>query len=126
MGKPALPGTKILVVEGDFLIAEDLKSGLAAEGAMVCGPFSTSEGALNSLDHLRPDCALLELFIEGAMAVQLAERLHRLNIPYAVVSAYPREGVPKTMQDAPFVVKPYLHKEVIAAVVSALRERRQR
>lgn len=124
MGKPALLGTKILVVEGNFLIATDLKSAFEAESAMVCGPFGTSEEALDLLDRLRPDCALLELFIGDTMTVPLAEKLRRLNIPYVLVSAYPRDGIPKSMRNAPFVGKPYRHEDVVEAVVSTLRKRR--
>lgn len=65
VGKPVLLGAKILVVGHNFLAAEDLKSGLEAEGATVCGPFSSSEEALDLLDLLQPDCTLLEIFIRG-------------------------------------------------------------
>ncbi len=91
----ALQGRRILVVEDDYVLAEDLRRELEALGAEVQGPVPSTEGAL---DVLRSgpvaDAVLLDLNLGGEIAFPVAEALQERGILFAFTTGYDAWTIP--------------------------------
>jgi len=117
----ALLGKSVLIVEDNVLIADDLKEALAEEGAAVVGPVYETEKALEALAQAHPDCAILDVFMGAGTTATVATTLNDMGVPYVVVSGYQHDWIPKPMQAAPYIAKPYGYEELINAVWKALQ-----
>ena len=85
----ALQGRRLLVVEDDYVLAEDLKRELELMGAEVLGPAPSVEGALRLLSvEPRPDVVLLDLNLGGEMAFPVADALQERGILFAFTTGY--------------------------------------
>ena len=78
----------VLIVEDEFLIAMDLTMILEDNGYAVLGPATSVQEALNLLEELRPDVALLDMNLRGELVFPVAKRLRQMDIPFVVASAY--------------------------------------
>lgn len=111
-----LAGARILVVEDEFYLANDLADALRAQGAEVIGPAPTAEMAEQLIAHDRPDCAILDLNLRGSRSVALAEALDRQGIRYLVLSGYDASAIPPSCAGAPYLEKPATSDAVTEAV----------
>ena len=105
----ALPlrGARILVVEDEFYIADDLRRALHAAGALVVGPVSTVVSAQAVLDRAEFDCAVIDLNLHGESALPLADRLAQLGKSFAIATGYGSETVPERLKGIPRIEKPF-------------------
>ena len=105
----------ILVIDDDIYIGNLLQEALEAEGYRVSRAYSGTEAVL-TLDHTRPDLALLDLMLPGLSGEEVLPRL--AGIPVIVVS--------KTTLllggAADYVTKPFVLRELLARVAVRLRE----
>ena len=76
-----LSGARVLLVEDEYYIADDLRRTLDSAGATVVGPCSTLARARQAVDEGAFDCAVIDLNLHGESAVSLAERLIELGSP---------------------------------------------
>ncbi len=91
----ALQGRRLLVVEDDYVLAEDLKRELEALGAEVQGPVPSTEDALHVLKAgLVPDAVLLDLNLGGQIAFSAAEALQERGILFAFTTGYDAWTIP--------------------------------
>ena len=97
---------RILILEDDPMIALDLQAILEAEGHEV-------PDALSSLSEAYPrpcpgfDCALLDVDVVGGKSFGVAEALIERQIPFVFVSASKPCDLPRPLQQAAFIAKPY-------------------
>lgn len=74
---------KILVVEDDSFVADDLKDKLEQLEYRVTAIVESYKEALEAVERERPDLALLDIELKGELSgIDLAEKLARLGIPY--------------------------------------------
>ena len=67
---------KILVVENDVFIGEDLQEELENLGYAVAGPVATGEEALEVFEEQRPDLVLMDISLDGEMDdIEAAKRM---------------------------------------------------
>ena len=103
----ALQGRRLLVVEDDYVLAEDLKRELEVMGAEVLGPVPSVEGALRLLSaELRPDVVLLDLNLGGEMAFSVADALQARGILFAFTTGYEAWTIPGAYAHIPRFDKP--------------------
>jgi DNA-binding LytR/AlgR family response regulator len=89
-----LTGKRILVVEDEPLISENLANEVTAEGAKVIGPVGTVEAALDviaSMDSL--DGAVLDIKLMEKMSFQVADVLAARRVPFVFWTGYPCDAV---------------------------------
>jgi DNA-binding response OmpR family regulator len=106
------------------LIAEDeaitgMALAEAAEDAnfRVLGPFSRYSAALEALDQVTPDVAILDVKLKDGPSVTLALALQDRSVPFVVYSGHLRtEDMPLAFAEAPWVEKPATPTEVLAAL----------
>lgn len=81
---------KILVVEDEILIAEDLRFTLQRIGHSVVGIASSGVDAVQKADQLHPDLVLMDVRLQGAMNGIEAARIIRskADIPVIYVTAH--------------------------------------
>ncbi len=110
----------ILVVEDEFLIAQDIAEALAEAGFAVLGPCPTVAEALARMDE-SPACAaaLLDASLRQVSSEPVAEALAARGIPFAVLTGFSADQLPSVMAAAPVLTKP-LDMADIAGLVRAL------
>jgi PAS domain S-box-containing protein len=111
-----LAGRRILVVEDEPLLALDVASSLAAAGIVVVGPAATVEEALRQAESAALDGALLDANLDGHPVGEIAAALTRRNVPFAFVTGYGRESLPRAFAGALVVTKPFGSRELLEAV----------
>jgi CheY-like chemotaxis protein len=111
-----LSGRRILVVEDRYLIASEIADLLADLGAEVLGPAPHTAAAAEILRTRRPDAALLDVNLDGAMVFPLAEELVRLGVPIMFLTGYD-EGLPDRWRERPKLLKPVDPKLLREAVL---------
>ena len=78
----------VLVVEDDFLIAEDLRMSLDGLGWGVIGPAPSVAAAMLYLEQMRPSVAVLDMRLRSEMVTPVALALRDRQIPFVMSSSY--------------------------------------
>lgn len=115
-----LARTKVLVVEDELLIAMDYVDWLGAAGAVVVGPCSRVSEALQMLETQRVDVAVVDFVLADGNSEPLQAALAQKQVPYVVVTAYPRVLVRRADGGETIHNKPMTSAVLCAAVADAL------
>jgi CheY-like chemotaxis protein len=96
MSANMLQDRQVLVVEDEYLIADDLRRALELAGAQVIGPVPDVSGAL-ALLHQQPqiDCAVLDVNLGGEPSFPIADALAEREIPYLFATGYDAHALPE-------------------------------
>ena len=121
--RPGLSGARILVVEDEYYLAEDIAAALQDAGAEVVGPFGSLGQAEAPLAAGGLDGAVLDMNLRGEPAFGLAERLQAAHVPVVIVSGYSREALPGTLADVPRLEKPVDSRLAVNALAQAIADR---
>jgi PAS domain S-box-containing protein len=81
---------RILIVEDERIVAEDLKRLLQKLGYAVTGVASSGEEALEQVRAAKPDLVLMDIRIQGPQdGIEVAERLYaEFDVPVSYLTAY--------------------------------------
>jgi PAS domain S-box-containing protein len=120
-GAPGIRGRRILVVEDEPLIAMDVASTLTDAGCAVVGPASSVEEAKALIAAAGFDAALLDANLGGRPVEELAAALTSQGIPFAFLTGYGREGLPKAFRHLPMVGKPFMPEHAFEVLGQLLR-----
>lgn len=94
-GTDSLEGRRLLVVEDEYFLAENMVSGLTERGAEVVGPVGDIDDALDLIeDSERLDGAVLDLNLRGEMAFPVADALLERGIPFVFATGYDSASIP--------------------------------
>ena len=104
---PCLQGLRVLVVEDEFFIGDDLRRCLVDAGAEVIGPEPTVAKAEAAIARGGIDCAVLDLNLHGESGAAVADRLTALGIPFAIATGYGAVAVPERFGGVPRCEKPF-------------------
>ncbi|OBQ85973.1 MULTISPECIES: response regulator [unclassified Mesorhizobium] len=123
MNKSApLSGLRILVVEDAFLVALDLSDELTDAGCHVVGPAPSVQQALEQIDGVELDGAVLDVNLQGERSFPLAEHLAARDVPFLFLTGYDSATVfPDRFRDSPRLSKPVETKVLIEAVARLAR-----
>ena len=124
-GSPDLSNARILIVEDEYYLADDLARALTRQGAEVVGPVGALDEAEILVGQGNFDCAILDINLRGEMAFPLADRLEAKGIPFIVASGYNSAAIPERFLAFPRIEKPFNPTEVIAAIPHLLDRRGQ-
>jgi DNA-binding response OmpR family regulator len=127
MGREARPnglsGTRILIVEDEYYLADDLARVLREQGAEVIGPIGTLDEAQAAVGTRAFDCAILDMNLHGDMAFPIADRLEAERIPFLIATGYNSASLPERFASAPRVEKPFDPAKILAALPGLLAAR---
>ena len=118
---------KILIVEDERIIAEDIKVSLKKLDYEIIGIVTTGEEAIEKAGKLKPDLILMDILLETAMdGIEAAERIQKdYDIPVIFLTAHADD---KTLQKASscdfygYILKPFKDKELHATINMALNK----
>lgn len=104
----ALAGQRVLVVEDEFFIADDLAQALRQQGAEVIGPVARLGEALTVISTGGSiDFAVLDVNLDGDPAFPAGDALRALHVPFMFATGYDRHFIPARFQDVPYWEKPF-------------------
>lgn len=114
----AAASRRVLLVEDDYLVAEDLAHDLEHRGLIVDGPVATCQDALALLvSPRRPDLAILDVRVRDGDVFPLADELERRGIPFVFATAYDPGEVPERFAHVACWQKP-VQRSACAAILS--------
>jgi two-component system sensor histidine kinase UhpB len=116
---------KILIVEDERIVAEDIKTKLEYVGFAVAGIASSGEESLKKAEKLKPNLVLMDIVLEGKMdgMEAAAQILSRFNIPVVYLTAYSdKRTLKKAKGTEPFgfIIKPFESQDLFTAIEMAL------
>ena len=114
---PSLQNRHVLLVEDDYILAQELKDELEHLGAEVLGPVYSVEDALALLAaDPAPDTAVLDLNLGGEMVFPLADALEVRGIPFVFLTGYEQWTWGEHHAGVPRLEKPVDIQEVARAL----------
>lgn len=108
-GRPPidLSGRRVLVVEDEYLLADEVCRELTVAGAQVIGPAATVASALELLrTSARPDAAIIDVNLGGEPVFPVADVLRARNVPFVFSTGYDDWALPPLHQGTPRCEKP--------------------
>ncbi len=117
--------TKILIVENERIVAEDIKRTLQNLGYTVCPIVTSGDEAVKKAEQESPDLILMDIVLQDEMSgIEAAEQIRtRFNIPIIYLTAY---ADAKTLERAkitePFgyIIKPFDERQMHSTIEMAL------
>ena len=91
--KYQLAGRRVLIVEDERAIAENLAFEVTAEGGEVVGPVATVNAALGVIANTDVDGAILDLNLMGEVAFPVADALTARHIPFVIMTGFNARAV---------------------------------
>jgi light-regulated signal transduction histidine kinase (bacteriophytochrome) len=123
----SMRGLSVLMVEDQLLIAMDVQTMLANEGAAHVETASSVKEALHSLSIIRPDIAILDVNLGNGSSLPVAHALMERGIPFVFATGYGENSlIPPSLAEVPIVRKPYDIAGLIAALTSAMAKAKAR
>jgi CheY-like chemotaxis protein len=122
MSEPLLRNYRILVVEDEFLLADELQAELEDAGATVIGPVGTLGRALALIEaEQQIDGASLDASLGGEMVFPAADLLMQRGVAIVFTTGYDASIIPSRFSDVPRCEKPADLRKVVQAIVQALQ-----
>ena len=117
--KPSLRNCRVLVVEDDYMIADDMQRALEDEGAVVLGPVPSVLKALRVLDiELHVDGAVLDVNLGSEQVFPVADALQMRGIPFLFTTGYNAADIPASWRHIPRLEKPVQMTTVVRALLA--------
>ncbi len=117
-----LRGTRVLVIEDEYLIATVVEDVLKQAGALEVIITVTAREAREALAHRAFDIAMIDIQLDGAAnsGLTLAALAMERNIPFIFLTGYTRVALPEAFSGVPLLTKPYIPRTLIAVIEDAL------
>ncbi|MFN8351197.1 MAG: response regulator [Flavobacteriales bacterium] len=120
-----MPAVRILVVEDEPLIAEDLRAHLEELGYEVCAACDNALDAMAEVVARKPDLLLLDINLgDGPDGVQLAEKVRAKHAtPFIFVTSHSDKATlerVKPLRPAGFIIKPFDENDLRTQIELAL------
>jgi PAS domain S-box-containing protein len=120
---------KILVVEDEGIVAQDIQQTLRAMGYEVPAVAFSGTEALAYAEELKPDLVLMDVVLKGDMdGIEAAGRIRdAFNIPIVYLTAYADDetlGRARVTEPFGYILKPFEERELHTAIEMALYKHR--
>ena len=109
--------SSVLIVEDEWLIAEDHADTLRDADYQVVGPCATVSEALAAIDQNHVDAACLDVELLNERSYAIAERLQQLGIPFVFLSGHGERNLPLIMRRQ-VLSKPVEPARLLAAIAA--------
>lgn len=120
---------KILIMEDQFIEANNLRIILQKAGYLVCNIARSVSDGLTIIENEKPDLVLLDIFLKGVLTgIDFAKTLNEQQIPFVFLSANSNKQIldaAKATKPYGFLVKPFREKDVLVMLDVALYLHRQ-
>ncbi len=117
--------TKIMVVEDEWIIANDIKITLTDMKYEVAALVTSGEEAIKKAEEIIPDLILMDVMLQGEMdGIDAAGRIRsRFDIPIIYITAYADDNLvekAKLTNHFGYLLKPFKDRELQIAIEMAL------
>ena len=117
MTDPALRDCRVLVVEDEFMLADELEMELLEAGAIVVGPAGTIEDAFALIrSGQKIDGVILDVSLRGEMSFPVADLLTERGVPFVFTTGYDASVIPARLRHVVRCEKPVKIAEIIEAI----------
>jgi two-component SAPR family response regulator len=103
----------VLIVEDDAIIALDLEELVLRLVVKSARTVSSVADALELIAKRAPNFALLDVNLHHENSFAIAEKLAILKIPFAFVTGYGSDGLPRAFSDRPRLPKPCSRRDLL-------------
>ncbi len=123
--------TRVLIVEDEPIIADDIALTLDELGFAVADMVNTAELAIQAIEANQPDVVLLDIKIKGDKdGIRLAHEINeKFNLPFVFLSSLYDENTiqrAKSADPGAYVVKPFKEQDLKVAIELALTKKKPR
>jgi len=102
-----LAGRRVLVIEDEYFLADDIARTLTSLGARIVGPFGDLDEASEIVDRdIAIDAAIVDVNLRREMVFPLARVLRARNVPFVFTTGYDRSSIEAEFQDVELWGKP--------------------
>jgi PAS domain S-box-containing protein len=120
-----LAKARILIVEDEVVIAQDIRASLAKLGYEPVKTVVSAEESIKEAQLLKPDLILMDIALQGPMdGIEAADRIQvDRKVPIIYLTAYVDDRIlERAKKTGPFayIIKPFEHKELHFAIEMAL------
>ncbi|ODT57686.1 MAG: response regulator [Phenylobacterium sp. SCN 69-14] len=119
---PDLTGLRVLVVEDEMMVSMLIEDMLEDLGCQVVGPASRLEEAIELVNSVELDCAVLDVNLGGQPISPLADLLREKSAPFAFATGYGDAGLRDADKGSPVLQKPFREGD-LARILGELRLR---
>ena len=117
-------GLLVLVVEDEFLIAEEMVAVLEDAGHTVLGPAGSLSAAEAVLSHPpKPDVAVLDANLRGETSAALAATMRTIGVPFCVCTGYRISDLQALFGDVVTLRKPIDPKKLLQTIADLAQNR---
>ena len=111
---------RILLVEDEYFLADDMARSLENRGVEVVGPVATVTAALDLLaEEDAVDGAVLDINLRGEMVYPVADLLLERRVPFVFSTGYDEHVVPRRYAQVQRCEKPVDADRVAAALLGS-------
>jgi DNA-binding response OmpR family regulator len=113
---------RVLIIEDEFIIADEIASIVTDAGFAVIGPLGSVEQADTALalPENRPDFAVVDANLRGGSSARIADRLRVLGVPFCVCTGYRFNDLKPTFGDVAVLQKPVDGRTLVAVIRTGL------
>lgn len=116
-----LQGCRILVVEDEYMIAQEIADGLSNAGAETLGPLPRISDALRLIEtETRIDAALLDVNLGNAAVWPVVDALLARRVPVVLATGYDASAIPAAYAHLPRCEKPTTTPDLLRALTQVV------
>lgn len=101
-----LRSRRVLVVEDEYMVAEDMQMELESLGAEVIGPAASVDEALAMLGENEVEFAIIDVNLGGELAFPVADALKTRGVHFVFTTGYDQSALPLRYAGFPRCEKP--------------------
>ncbi|UPK33559.1 response regulator [Bradyrhizobium sp. 186] len=119
-----LSGRRILVVEDEYFLADDISRALRLHGAEVAGPVGELDDALPVLNGGGVlDGAVLDVNIRSEMIFPIAHALRTRHVPFVFTTGYDKVSIAPEFRDVMLWEKPIDLTAMVRGLIELMGDR---
>ncbi len=120
-----MTNARIMIVEDEWIAAEDTRNRLEDLGYTVSSLASTGKEAIQNAEEEKPNLVLTDIVLEGEMdGIEVAKQIYaRFSIPFIYLTAYADDKILeriKITEPFGYIVKPFTNEDLTIAIELAL------
>lgn len=119
-----LDGSRILIIEDEFMAALDLGQMIEDMGGTVVGPAGKVDQALDLARSQELDGAVLDVNLNGDTSFAVADALADRGIPFIFATGYALDMLPRRFAQVPRLAKPFSEGAVARSLARVIAEHR--
>jgi ActR/RegA family two-component response regulator len=113
---------RCLIVEDNFLILIDLEDMVQSTGFKFVDRAADLSQAMLLVETTKYRFAFLDLDLAGESCLPVIEALRKRNTPFAITTGYSDYDLPKLLEGAPIVSKPFSAETIKKVLLNALND----